>query len=146
MIRIGIFGYGNLGRGVESAIRQNSDMELAAVFTRRAPESVKLRTEGVPVYHADKAAEMADKIDVMILCGGSATDLPRQTPEMVKYFNVIDSFDTHAKIPEHFEDVDAAAKESGKIGIISVGWDPGMFSLNRLFGEAILANGATYTF
>ena len=146
MIRIGIFGYGNLGRGVESAIRQNSDMELAAVFTRRAPESVKLRTEGVPVYHADKAAEMADKIDVMILCGGSATDLPRQTPEMVKYFNVIDSFDAHAKIPEHFEDVDAAAKESGKIGIISIGWDPGMFSLNRLFGEAILANGATYTF
>ena len=146
MIRIGIFGYGNLGRGVESAIRQNKDMELVAVFTRRAPESVKLRTQGVPVYHADKAAEMADKIDVMILCGGSATDLPRQTPEMVKYFNVIDSFDTHAKIPEHFDAVDAVAKESGKVGIISVGWDPGMFSLNRLFGESILADGATYTF
>ena len=146
MIRIGIFGYGNLGRGVESAIRQNSDMELAAVFTRRAPESVKLKTAGVPVYHADKAAEMADKIDVMILCGGSATDLPRQTPEMVKYFNVIDSFDTHAKIPEHFDAVDAVAKENGKVGIISVGWDPGMFSLNRLFGESILADGATYTF
>jgi diaminopimelate dehydrogenase len=146
MIRIGIFGYGNLGRGVESAIRQNKDMELVAVFTRRAPESVKLRTQGVPVYHADKAAEMADKIDVMILCGGSATDLPRQTPEMVKYFNVIDSFDTHAKIPEHFDAVDAVAKESGRVGIISVGWDPGMFSLNRLFGESILADGATYTF
>ena len=146
MIRIGIFGYGNLGRGVESAIRQNKDMELVAVFTRRAPESVKLRTQSVPVYHADKAAEMADKIDVMILCGGSATDLPRQTPEMVKYFNVIDSFDTHAKIPEHFDAVDAVAKESGKVGIISVGWDPGMFSLNRLFGESILADGATYTF
>jgi diaminopimelate dehydrogenase len=146
MIRIGIFGYGNLGRGVESAIRQNKDMELVAVFTRRAPESVKLRTQGVPVYHADKAAEMADKIDVMILCGGSATDLPRQTPEMVKYFNVIDSFDTHAKIPEHFDAVDAVAKESGKVGIISVGWDPGMFSLNRLFGESILADGVTYTF
>ena len=146
MIRIGIFGYGNLGRGVESAIRQNSDMELAAVFTRRAPESVKLKTAGVPVYHADKAAEMADKIDVMILCGGSETDLPRQTPEMVKYFNVIDSFDTHAKIPEHFDAVDAVAKENGKVGIISVGWDPGMFSLNRLFGESILADGATYTF
>ena len=146
MIRIGIFGYGNLGRGVESAIRQNKDMELVAVFTRRAPESVKLRTQGVPVYHADKAAEMADKIDVMILCGGSATDLPSQTPEMVKYFNVIDSFDTHAKIPEHFDAVDAVAKESGKVGIISVGWDPGMFSLNRLFGESILADGATYTF
>ena len=145
-IRIGIFGYGNLGRGVEAAIRQNADMELVAVFTRRAPETLKIKTEGVPVVSASDVVLYKDKIDVMILCGGSATDLPRQTPEMVKYFNVIDSFDTHAKIPEHFEDVDAAAKESGKIGIISVGWDPGMFSLNRLFGEAILANGATYTF
>ncbi len=145
-IRIGIFGYGNLGRGVESAIRQNPDMELAAVFTRRAPETLKIRTEGVPVYHADKAAEMADKIDVMILCGGSATDLPVQTPALAKYFNVVDSFDTHAKIPEHFAAVDAVARESGKVGIISVGWDPGMFSLNRLFGNAILPEGKDYTF
>lgn len=145
-IRIGIFGYGNLGRGVESAIRQNKDMELIAVFTRRDPASVKLKTEGVPVYHADKAMEMTDKIDVMILCGGSATDLPKQTPEMAKYFNVIDSFDTHAKIPEHFDAVDAVAKESGKIGIISVGWDPGMFSLNRLYGSSILVDGKDYTF
>lgn len=145
-IRIGIFGYGNLGRGVESAIRQNKDMELVAVFTRRDPASVKLRTEGVPVYYADKAKEMTDKIDVMILCGGSATDLPKQTPEMAKYFNVIDSFDTHAKIPEHFDAVDAVAKESGKVGIISVGWDPGMFSLNRLYGGAILVDGKDYTF
>ena len=145
-IRIGIFGYGNLGRGVESAIRQNPDMELAAVFTRRDPATMKIRTEGVPVYHADKAAEMADKIDVMILCGGSATDLPVQTPELAKYFNVVDSFDTHAKIPEHFAAVDAVAQESGKVGIISVGWDPGMFSLNRLFGGVILPEGKDYTF
>ncbi len=145
-IRIGIFGYGNLGRGVESAIRQNPDMELAAVFTRRAPETLKIRTEGVPVLHADKAAEMADKIDVMILCGGSATDLPVQTPALAKYFNVVDSFDTHAKIPEHFAAVDAVARESGKVGVISVGWDPGMFSLNRLFGNVILPEGKDYTF
>ena len=145
-IRIGIFGYGNLGRGVESAIRQNKDMELVAVFTRRDPAGVQLKTEGVPVYSADKAPEMADKIDVMILCGGSATDLPVQTPEMVKYFNVIDSFDTHAKIPEHFEAVDNVAKSSGKVGIISVGWDPGMFSLNRLYANAILVDGKDYTF
>ena len=145
-IRIGIFGYGNLGRGVESAIRQNPDMELAAVFTRRDPATMKIRTEGVPVYHADKAAEMADKIDVMILCGGSATDLPVQTPALAKYFNVVDSFDTHAKIPEHFATVDAVAQESGKVGIISVGWDPGMFSLNRLFGNVILPDGKDYTF
>ena len=145
-IRIGIFGYGNLGRGVESAIRQNPDMELVAVFTRRDPATMKIRTEGVSVYHADKAPEMADKIDVMILCGGSATDLPVQTPALAKYFNVIDSFDTHAKIPEHFAAVDAVAKESGKVGIISVGWDPGMFSLNRLFGGVILPDGKDYTF
>ena len=145
-IRIGIFGYGNLGRGVESAIRQNPDMELAAVFTRRDPATMKIRTEGVPVYHADQAPEMADKIDVMILCGGSATDLPVQTPALAKYFNVVDSFDTHAKIPEHFAAVDAVAKESGKVGIISVGWDPGMFSLNRLFGGVILPDGKDYTF
>ena len=145
-IRIGIFGYGNLGRGVEAAIAQNADMELVAVFTRRDPSSVKLHTAGVPVLHADKAREMTDKIDVMILCGGSATDLPVQTPEMAKYFNVVDSFDTHARIPEHFACVDAAAKASGKVAMISVGWDPGMFSLNRLLGEAILPDSKVYTF
>ena len=144
-IRIGIFGYGNLGRGVECAIRQNPDMELVAVFTRRNPETVKTAT-GAPVYHADLVTEMTAKIDVMILCGGSATDLPVQTPALAKLYNVIDSFDTHAKIPEHFADVDAVAKESGKIGIISVGWDPGMFSLNRLYGSAILVDGKDYTF
>ena len=145
-IRIGILGYGNLGRGIECAIRQNDDMELAAVFTRRDPSTVKIATDGVPVYHIDKAADMKDSIDVMILCGGSATDLPKQTPEYAKYFNVIDSFDTHAKIPQHFENVDKAAKASGKIGIISVGWDPGMFSLNRLYAGAILSDGKDYTF
>ena len=145
-IRVAIYGYGNLGRGVESAIRQNPDMTLAAVFTRRDPKSVEIKTEGVSVYHIDDAKNMTDKIDVMILCGGSATDLPTQTPEMAKLFNVIDSVDTHAKIPEHFNAVDTAAKESGKIGIISVGWDPGMFSLNRLYANAILSEGKDYTF
>ena len=145
-IRVAIYGYGNLGRGVESAIRQNPDMTLAAVFTRRDPKSVEIKTEGVSVYHIDDAKNMTDKIDVMILCGGSATDLPTQTPEMAKLFNVIDSFDTHAKIPEHFNAVDTAAKESGKIGIISVGWDPGMFSLTRLYANAILSEGKDYTF
>lgn len=145
-IRVAIYGYGNLGRGVESAIRQNPDMTLAAVFTRRDPKTLQIKTEGVSVYHIDDAKKMTDKIDVMILCGGSATDLPTQTPEMAKLFNVIDSFDTHAKIPEHFDAVDTAAKESGKIGIISVGWDPGMFSLNRLYANAILSEGADYTF
>ncbi len=145
-MRIGILGYGNLGRGVESAIRQNPDMELVAVFTRRPPNSLKIMTEGVPVLSLDDAKNMQDKIDVMILCGGSATDLPTQTPDFVKYFNVIDSFDTHAKIPEHFANVDKTAKESGKVGIISVGWDPGMFSLNRLYAGAILPNGKDYTF
>ena len=146
MIRIGIYGYGNLGRGVEAAIKQNDDMELVAVFSRRDPQSVKINTEGVKVCHADDAASYKDKIDVMILCGGSATDLPVQTPAMARLFNVIDSFDTHAKIPEHFGAVDKAAKERGKVAIISVGWDPGMFSLNRLYGEAILPEGSTYTF
>ena len=122
MIRIGIYGYGNLGRGVESAIRQNKDMELVAVFTRRDPAALKIRTEGVGVYHTSEAVNMQDKIDVMILCGGSATDLPEQTPNLAKYFNVVDSFDTHARIPEHFANVDAAAMESGKVGLISVGW------------------------
>lgn len=146
MIRIGILGYGNLGKGIECAVKQNDDMELAAVFTRRDPSTVKIQTEGVGVYSLSEAPSFKDKIDVMILCGGSATDLPEQTPEYVKYFNVIDSFDTHARIPEHFANVDAAAKESGKVGIISVGWDPGMFSLNRLYANAILVDGKDYTF
>ena len=145
-IRIGILGYGNLGRGVECAIKQNPDMELAAVFTRRAPESVRIQTQDVPVCRIEDAVQMQDKIDVMILCGGSATDLPVQTPEFVQYFNVIDSFDTHAKIPEHFTAVDEAAKKSGKVGIISCGWDPGMFSLNRLYANAVLPQGKDYTF
>ncbi len=144
-IRIGIAGYGNLGRGVESALRSAKDMEAVAVFTRRDPASVKTRT-GLPVYYMDRAAEMKDQIDVMILCGGSAKDLPEQTPALAAHFNVVDSFDTHARIPEHYAAVDAACKESGKIGIISVGWDPGLFSLNRAYGQAILPNGADYTF
>lgn len=146
MIRIGIYGYGNLGRGVECAIKQNSDMELVAVFTRRDPSTLKILTEGVDILRADEAYKMVDKIDVMILCGGSATDLPVQTPELAKMFNVVDSFDTHAKIPEHFANVDKSAKEGGKIGIISVGWDPGMFSLNRLIASSILPSGKDYTF
>ncbi len=145
-IRIGIYGYGNLGRGVEAAVRQNKDTELVAVFTRRAPESVKIATETAKVVSADKVEEYKDKIDVMIICGGSATDLPVQTPKLAKLFNVIDSFDTHAKIPTHFANVDAAAKEGGNVGIISVGWDPGMFSLNRLYANCILTDGADYTF
>ena len=135
-IRVGILGYGNLGRGVECAIRQNPDMELKAVFTRRAPETVKILTEGVPVYHVNEAEAKKDEIDVLILCGGSATDLPVQTPKYAQWFNVVDSFDTHAKIPEHFAAVDESAQKSGKVGIISVGWDPGMFSLNRLYAAA----------
>ena len=145
-MRIGILGYGNLGRGVEAAIHQNPDMELVAVFTRRPPESLQILSEGVPVLSLDAAKEMQNEIDVMILCGGSATDLPAQTPDFAKYFNVIDSFDTHAKIPEHFAHVDAAAKAGGKVGIISVGWDPGMFSLNRMYAGAILPDGTDYTF
>ena len=145
-IRIGILGYGNLGRGVECAIRQNPDMELAAVFTRRDPKSVEILTPGVPVCPISEAGEWKDKIDVMILCGGSATDLPKQTPMYAKLFNVVDSFDTHARIPEHFSNVDASAKEGGKLGIISVGWDPGMFSLNRMYANAILPDGNDYTF
>ena len=145
-IRIGIMGYGNLGRGVECALRYNPDMELTAVFTRRNPDSVKLLTPGVKVYAAQDAVNMQDEIDVLILCGGSATDLPEQTPYYAQYFNVIDSFDTHARVPEHFANVDAAAKKSGKVGIISVGWDPGMFSLNRLYASSILPQGKSYTF
>jgi diaminopimelate dehydrogenase len=145
-MKIGIIGYGNLGRGIECAIQQNEDMELAAVFTRRNPEDVKILTEGVPVYSVDEIEKMQGKLDVVVLCGGSATDLPKQTPVYAKYFNVIDSFDTHAKIPEHFENVDKAARESGHVALISCGWDPGMFSLNRLYANAILPEGKDYTF
>lgn len=145
-MRVGILGYGNLGRGIECAIKQNADCELKAVFTRRSPESVKILTEGVPVYLVDEAMAHKDEIDVLVLCGGSATDLPNQTPEFAKYFNVIDSFDTHARIPEHFSNVDSAAKESGHTALISCGWDPGMFSLNRLFAESVLPVGNDYTF
>ena len=145
-IRIGILGYGNLGRGVECAVKQNPDLELRAVITRRPPESVKVLTEGVKVCHVDEAEKLKDEIDVLILCGGSATDLPVQTPEFARWFNVVDSFDTHANIPQHFDAVDRAASESGHVGIISVGWDPGMFSLNRLYATAILPQGSNYTF
>lgn len=145
-IKVGIIGYGNLGRGVESAIRQNPDMELVAVFTRRNPDSLKISTQNTAVVAISEVEKWQDKIDVMILCGGSATDLPVQTPEFAKLFNVIDSFDTHAKIPEHFANVDKSAKEGKKIAIISVGWDPGMFSLNRLYASAILPEGKEYTF
>ncbi len=146
MIRIGIFGYGNLGRGIESAIRQNPDMALAAVFTRRDPSTLKINTEGVPVLHVDDAPSMVSKIDVMVLCGGSATDLPNQTPAIASLFNCVDSFDTHAKIPQHFDTVDKAAKESGHLAMISVGWDPGLFSLMRAYTGAVLPAGKDYTF
>lgn len=145
-IKIGILGYGNLGKGIECAIKHNPDMELVAVFTRRNPESVPILTENVPVLPIEKTSSMKNVIDVLILCGGSATDLPTQTPEFARYFNVVDSFDTHANIPAHFENVDKAAKAAGKVGIISVGWDPGMFSLNRMYASAILPNGKDYTF
>ena len=145
-IKIGIYGYGNLGRGVECAIRQNPDMELVAVFTRRDPSGVKTAFGDVRVLHVEEAKNMTDKIDVMILCGGSATDLPTQTPELASLFHVVDSFDTHARIPAHFDAVDAAAKEAGKVAVISAGWDPGMFSLNRLYAGAILPEGKDYTF
>ena len=145
MIKIAIAGYGNLGKGVECAVKQNKDMELYGVFSRRNPEELKTLT-GVPAYKIDEIEKHKDNIDVLIICGGSATDLPKQTPELAKLFNVIDSFDTHAKIPEHFKNVDEVAKESGKIAMISVGWDPGMFSLNRLYGGAILVDGKDYTF
>ena len=145
-IRIGILGYGNLGRGVECAVKQNPDMELAAVFTRRNPEDVKILTESASVCSISEVESWKDKIDVLILCGGSATDLPEQTPVYAKLFNVVDSFDTHARIPEHFANVDASAKEGGKVGIISVGWDPGMFSLTRMYANAILPQGNDYTF
>jgi len=146
MINIGIVGYGNLARGVECAIRQNPDMTLTAVFTRRDPASVQILTPGVPVLPADEAADWKDRIDVMILCGGSATDLPRMTPAFARDFNVIDSFDTHANIPAHFAAVDEAASASGHIAFISMGWDPGLFSVSRLYASAILPDGKDYTF
>lgn len=145
-MKIGILGYGNLGKGIECAIKQNPDCQLVAVFTRRDPSTVKLLTAGVPVYNVKDILDHKDEIDVLVLCGGSATDLPEQTPEYAKYFNVIDSFDTHAKIPQHFANVDSAAKASNHVALISAGWDPGMFSLNRLYANAILPNGTDYTF
>lgn len=145
-MKVGILGYGNLGRGIECAIKQNADVELAAVFTRRDPKTVSILTENVPVYNVDEALEHKDEIDVLIICGGSATDLPVQTPKYAQYFNVIDSFDTHANIPTHFENVNKAALESGHTALISAGWDPGMFSLNRLYANCILPEGNDYTF
>lgn len=146
MTRIGIIGYGNLGRGVECAIKQNKDMELKYVFTRRDPSSVHILTDSAKVMPAADITKYKDDIDVLIICGGSATDLPKQTPEYAKSFNVIDSFDTHANIPQHFANVDKSAKDSGHIAFISVGWDPGMFSLNRVYANSILPDGADYTF
>ncbi|MBQ3835901.1 MAG: diaminopimelate dehydrogenase [Treponema sp.] len=145
-MKIGILGYGNLGKGVEGAVKQNSDCELTAVFTRRDPSTVKILTAGVPVYNVADVEKHKDEVDVLIICGGSATDLPKQTPEYAKYFNVIDSFDTHAKIPEHFANVDKAAKDFKHTALISCGWDPGLFSLNRLYANCILPNGKDYTF
>lgn len=145
-IRIGILGYGNLGRGIECAVKQNSDMELVAVFTRRTPEDVHILTKTADVCSVNEIMEWKDKIDVLILCGGSATDLPVQSPKMASMFHIVDSFDTHAKIPEHFANVDVAAKKGGKTAIISIGWDPGMFSLSRMYANAILPNGKDYTF
>lgn len=146
MTRIGIVGYGNLAKGVECAIAQNPDLELIAVFSRRDPQSVKIATPNIPVLSMDAVCSMQGEIDVLILCGGSATDLPAMTPELAKYFHVIDSFDNHSSIPKHFSAVDAAATASGHIALISAGWDPGMFSLNRLYASAILPEGQTYTF
>ena len=144
-MKLGIVGYGNLGKGVENAVNQNPDVELVAVFTRRNPQDLKVKSNA-KVVNVSEIESWKDKIDVLILCGGSATDLPVQTPKYVKMFNVIDSFDTHARIPEHFANVDKAAKQAGKIGIISVGWDPGLFSLNRMYASAILPDGKDYTF
>ncbi len=145
MIRIGIYGYGNLGKGVELALAQNADMQAVGVFTRRDPATVKTLT-GIPAYSADEAFSMQDKIDVMILCGGSSTDLPSQTPALAKYFNVVDSFDTHAKIPEHLQNVHDVAVKANRTAVISVGWDPGLFSLARLYTECVLPDGKGYTF
>ncbi len=145
MIKVGLYGYGNIAKGVECAVKQNKDMEVTCVFTRRNPETVET-ISGAKVYKTDDVLNHKDDIDVLVMCGGSATDLPEQTPAMAEHFNVVDSFDTHKRIPEHFSNVDTAAKNGGKIGIISVGWDPGMFSLNRLYGSCILPDGADYTF
>ena len=145
MIRLGILGYGNLGKGVENAVRYNKDIELCVIFTRRNPKDLKINSD-TQVVSVEEIENWKDKIDVLILCGGSATDLPVQTPEYAKMFNVIDSFDTHKRIPEHFRNVDKSAKEAGKTAIISLGWDPGLFSLNRLFGNVILPDGKDYTF
>ena len=144
--RIAILGYGNLGRGVEAAIAQNDDLELVAVFTRRDPASIRLHTPGVPVLSADRAPEWKNAVDVLVLCGGSATDLPVQTPRYAALFNVVDSFDTHARIPEHFAAADAAAKAAGKLCLISCGWDPGLFSLARVYANAVLPLGKDETF
>lgn len=144
-IRIAIVGYGNLGRGTEAAVHRAEDMDLVGVFTRRDPKSVKT-AYSAPVYYIEDIYNMKDDIDVVVLCGGSATDLPEQTPKLAEYFNVVDSFDTHAKIPQHFENTDNASKKGGKISVISIGWDPGLFSLNRIMGEAVLPEGDTYTF
>lgn len=145
-MKIGILGYGNLGRGVECAVKQNSDMELTCVFTRRDPSTVKILTDSAKVYNVKDILDHKDEVDVLIICGGSATDLPEMTPKYAEFFNVVDSFDTHARIPEHFANVDASAKKGDKIAMISVGWDPGMFSLNRVYANAILPDGADYTF
>ena len=145
-MRLGILGYGNLGRGVESAVEQNPDMELVAVFTRRNPQDLRIKSKTAKVLNISELDNWTDKIDVLILCGGSATDLPTQTPEFAKKFNVVDSFDTHARIPEHYANVDFAAKSGNNVAIISVGWDPGLFSLNRLYANAILPEGNDYTF
>ncbi len=145
-MRIGIYGYGNLGRGVENAIAKNPDMELVAVFTRRSPETLKINTPNVPVVSTSDVNSWTDLVDVMIICGGSATDLPTMTPDLAKMFNVVDSYDNHSSIPTHFANVDAAAKESGKVALISCGWDPGMFSLMRLYSDAVLPDGKHYTF
>ena len=145
MIKVGLYGYGNIAKGVECAVKQNADMVISCVFTRRDPATVKT-ISGAPVYNTNDILDHKNDVDILVMCGGSATDLPEQTPAMARYFNVVDSFDTHKKIPEHFENVDKAAKEGSKVAIISVGWDPGMFSLNRLFGSCILPDGADYTF
>ncbi len=146
VIKVGLYGYGNIAKGVECAIKQNDDMCLKAVFTRRAPETVKVMTDGVSVYNTDDVLKHKDEIDVLVMCGGSATDLPIQTPAMAEHFNVVDSFDTHKRIPEHFSNVDEKAKLGKKVAVISCGWDPGMFSINRLYGSCILPDGADYTF
>ncbi|NLW04590.1 MAG: diaminopimelate dehydrogenase [Pseudomonadaceae bacterium] len=145
-IKVAIAGYGNLGRGVESALAQNKDMQLVGVFSRRNPDSVSLLSKDVPVYAMADLEQYQDKVDVMILCGGSKSDLPEQSPYLAQFFNLVDSFDTHAKVNEHFDALDAVAQKSGKVALLSVGWDPGLFSLNRMFGETVLSEGETYTF